>query len=110
MSMGVNEFFILWLCILVPMIVFRCLPILALKGRELPERVSRAVGLIPAAAFAALVANDLVQPATLVADPRSALLPLVAAAIVAVVAAKTKSLIWCVVAGMASYGVLMYLL
>ena len=34
-------------------------------------------------------------------------LPLVAAAVVIVVALKTKSLVWCIVAGVGSYGVLM---
>lgn len=108
--MSIPDFLVLWLSILAAMIVFRCVPIFVLKGRELPERVSRAIGLIPAAAFAALVANDVLQPATFAADPVAALLPIAAAAIVALVALKTHSLIWCALAGMAAYGVLVYLL
>ena len=34
-------------------------------------------------------------------------LPLVAAAVVVVVALKTKSLVWCIVAGVGSYGLLL---
>lgn len=108
--MSTADFLVLWLSILAAMIVYRCVPIFVLKGRELSDRVSHAIGLIPAAAFAALVANDLVQPSTLVSDPRVALLPLLAAGVVAFVAIKTRSLIWCALAGMVAYGFLMYVL
>ena len=53
-----------YLCVLASILVCRCVPLFALKGRELSPRVSEALGLIPPAAFAALVANDLFDPAS----------------------------------------------
>jgi branched-subunit amino acid transport protein len=76
-------------------------PLFALKGRTLSPRVSEALGFIPPAAFAALVANDLIDPAA-GPDP----VPLVSAALVVLVARKTGSLIWCALAGMAVYALL----
>lgn len=108
--MTTGDFLVLWLSILAAIVAFRCVPIFVLKGHELPERVSRAIGLIPAAAFAALVANDLLQPSVFATDPASALLPFVAAAVVAGIAVKTKSLIWCALVGMVAYGLLIYVL
>ncbi len=88
------------------MLVCRVLPLFLLKGRSLPEGVTRALALIPPAAFAALVANDLLSPGMFDAGLWPAAIPLVAAAVVAVVAAKTGSLIWCAVAGVGSYALL----
>lgn len=65
--MSRDTFLGLWLALLAVMLTCRCLPLLLLRGRELPERVERALSLIPAAAFAALVANDLIQPDLLTA-------------------------------------------
>ncbi len=107
--MSTQEFLFLYVAILATMAVWRCAPILLLRGRQLPERMESALGLIPSAAFAALVANDLIQPATLTSDPVAALVPLVAAAIVFIVARKTKSLVLCAVVGMVCYGALVYL-
>lgn len=91
------------------MLVCRVLPLFLLKGRELPEGVTRALGLIPPAAFAALVANDLLSPGMFDAGPWPAAVPLVAAVCVVVVAVKTRSLIWSVVVGVGSYALLMLL-
>ncbi len=44
------------------MLICRCVPLFALKGRELPADVRMRLELIPPAAFAALVANDLFKP------------------------------------------------
>ena len=59
--MSTNEFLVMYVCVLVPMLVCRCAPLFLLKGRELSSAVREAIELIPPAAFAALVANDLFQ-------------------------------------------------
>lgn len=87
------------------MLVFRCLPLFVLKGRSLSPKVERALGYIPVAAFAGLVANDLFDPADIAADPLSLVRLLVAAAVVCLIAKKTRSLIWCAVAGMVALAV-----
>ncbi len=81
----------------------RVLPIFALRGRSLPEGVVRALGFIPPAAFAALVANDLFTPGALASGAWAALMPVVAAAIVVLVAQRTRSMLWCCVAGVVAY-------
>ena len=68
--------------------------------------VTEALGYIPPAAFAALVANDLVSPGAFDAGLWPALVPWVAAAGVVVVAIKTKSMLWCCVSGVVLYIVL----
>ena len=81
-------------------------PLFVLKGRALPEPVEHALGLIPPAAFAALVANDLLSPGMLDAGLWSAAAPLLAALVVVVVARATRSLLWSAVAGVAAYALL----
>lgn len=105
--MSTHEFLILYACILLTMLACRCIPLFVLKGRELSPRLSEALGLIPAAAFAALVANDLFQPPMLVERPLAGLVPFAAAAPVLLVAKKTGSLIWCALVGMAAYALLL---
>ncbi|MFQ7393154.1 MAG: AzlD domain-containing protein [Collinsella aerofaciens] len=61
---------------------------------------------MPPAAFAALVANDLVSPGAFDAGLWPALVPWIAAAGVVVVAVKTKSMLWCCVSGIVLYIVL----
>lgn len=102
--MSLSEFWVFYLCVLVAMLAYRIVPLFALKGRELSPGVERALGYIPVAAFAALVANDLFDPASGVAglEPVS----LVSAILVVAVAKKTGSLIWCALAGMAAYALL----
>ena len=87
----------------------RVLPLFMLKGRELPPRVTEALGFIPSAAFAALVANDLLTPGMFDAGIWPAAAPLVAALAVVVVARLSKSLLWSAVVGVAVYAVLLYL-
>lgn len=77
---------------------------------ELPANGRRsradALSLIPAAAFAALVANDLIQPDLYAASP-AAILPVALSSVaVLVVARKSGSLLWCAVTGMAAYALL----
>lgn len=104
--MSWGEFFAVFACCLATMLVCRVVPLFALKGRELPEALARALGFIPPAAFAALVANDLLSPGMFADGLWPAAAPLVAAAVVAAVAWKTRSLLWCALAGVASYALL----
>ncbi|WP_080797519.1 AzlD domain-containing protein [Arabiibacter massiliensis] len=105
-AMGWGDFLIVFACCAGTMLVCRVAPLFALKGRNLPENVERALGFIPPAAFAALVANDLLTPGMFDAGVWPAAAPLVAAGVVALVAWKTKSLLWCAVAGVAAYALL----
>ena len=98
-----QDFAIVFATCLVTMLVCRCVPLFVLKGRQLPEGLARALGFIPPAAFAALVANDLLSPGMFDAGLWPAAMPLAAAAVVVAVAWKTKSLLWCALTGCASY-------
>ena len=106
--MSMNDFFIVFATCLVTMLLCRCLPLFVLKGRQLPEGLARALGFIPPAAFAALVANDLLNPGLFDAGVWPAAIPLVAAVASALVAVKTKSLLWTAVAGVAVYAALAF--
>lgn len=99
--MSERDFLVFYVCVLAAILACRCVPLLVLKGRELSPRVSEALGLIPPAAFAALVANDLFDPAAGLSWTA-----LLAAALVVVVARRTGSLIWCALVGMAGYALL----
>lgn len=101
-----GSFSVVFLCCLVTMLICRVAPLFLLKGRSLPEGVERALGFIPPAAFAALVANDLFTPGMFDAGLWPAAAPLLSAAVVALVAVKTKSLLWCAVSGVAAYALL----
>lgn len=99
-------FWIVFVTCALTMLACRVLPLFLLKGRELPERVSEALRLIPPAAFAALVANDLLTPGMFDAGFWPAGAPLVAALIVVVVARLSKSLLLSAIAGVAAYALL----
>ena len=103
-----QDFLIVFATCLVTMLICRCVPLFVLKGRQLPEGLARALGFIPPAAFAALVANDLLSPGMFDAGLWPAAMPLVAALVVVAVAWKTKSLQWCAIAGCASYAALAF--
>ncbi len=60
--MSWQEFWIIFVCCALTMLACRVLPLFLLKGKELPDGLNRALGFIPPAAFAALVANDLLAP------------------------------------------------
>ena len=107
--MGWGDYFIVLGCCAITMLVCRVVPLFVLKGKELPQGVEQALGFIPPAAFAALVANDLLTPGMFDAGLWPAAAPLVAALAVALVAWKTKSLLWCAVSGVAAYALLMLL-
>ena len=106
--MSMHDFFVVFATCLVTMLLCRCLPLFVLKGRQLPEGLARALGFIPPAAFAALVANDLLNPGMFDAGVWPAAIPLVAAVASALVAVKTKSLLWTAVAGVAVYAALAF--
>lgn len=101
--MSVNDFLVLWLVTFACIAACRILPAFVLRGRSLSSRVVEALGYIPPAAFAALIANDLVTPGAFAAGVWPGLLPWVASAGVVAVALKTKSMLWCCVAGAALY-------
>ena len=102
-----TQFWIIFVICALTMLACRVLPMFLLKGRELPERVEEALGYIPPAAFAALVANDLLTPGMFDVGLWPAAAPLVAALVVVVVARLSKSLLWCALAGVAAYALLM---
>lgn len=108
MQMPFEDFLLVFLCCALTMLVCRCAPLMLLKGKKLPENVERMLGFIPPAAFAALVANDLLSPGMFDAGLWPAAAPLVAALIVVVVARMTKSLLVCGVAGCAAYAALLF--
>lgn len=104
--MGWGDFLIILAVCGVCMLVCRVLPLFLLKGRELPEGVKQALGFIPPAAFAALVANDLLSPGMFDAGLWPAAEPLLAAMAVIMVSVVTKSLLWSAVTGVAVYALL----
>lgn len=101
------QFFIVFGCCAITMLICRVAPLFLLKDRELPESFQRCLSFIPPAAFAALVANDLLSPGMFAAGFWPAAAPLVAALVVIVVARTTKSLLWCAVAGVVAYALLL---
>lgn len=108
--MPVNDFLVLWLVSFGAIFACRVLPLLMLRGRALSVRVTTALGYIPPAAFAALVANDLIAPGSVAANGLWAtLVPWAASAFVVVVACKTRSMLACCVAGVVAYVLLMAL-
>ena len=108
--MSTSSFLIIYLCCLVTMLLCRCVPLLALKGRTLPDNLVRALNLIPPAAFAALVANDLFSPGMFDAGLWQGLMPLAAAVLTMAVGYLRKSLVLCIVVGVGSYGLMMLLI
>jgi branched-subunit amino acid transport protein len=88
----------------------RVLPLLALSRRSLDKRVESALRMIPAACFAALIANDLFEPAAFANGVSfAALLPFIAAVPVVIVSLRTRSLFLSVGAGLAAYAALFLL-
>lgn len=101
------QFLTIFITCALTMVACRVLPLFLLKGRELPKRVEEALKLIPPAAFAALVANDLFNPGMFDGGLWPAAAPLIAALIVVFVARLSRSLLLCVVVGIAAYAGLM---
>lgn len=107
--MPISDFLIILVVCALCMFACRVVPLVVCKGRDLPEPVERALGFIPAAAFAALVANDLFMPSRFGGDPWEWVAPLIAAALVAIVGIKTRSMAGCIVVGVVGLGVLQVL-
>ncbi len=105
--MSWEEFWITLIVCGLTMLACRVLPLFLLKGKDLPENLNRALGFIPPAAFAALVANDLLAPDMFVGGFWPAAAPLAATICVVVVALKTRSLLWSAVTGVAAYALLL---
>lgn len=105
-----TEYLIILLCVSATMLVFRVVPCFVLKGKELPEAADRALNLIPPAAFAALIANDLLGPGMFAEGLVPGLIPLIAAVLTLIVGFWRKSLVWCIVVGVVSYGLMLFLL
>lgn len=89
--------------------VFPHCPGVCLARENAVPRVTEALGYIPPAAFAALVANDLISPGAFDAGLWQGLIPWIAAAGVVAVAIKTKSMLWCCVSGIVFYIVLSFI-
>lgn len=100
------DFAIIVASVALTMVVCRVVPVFALKGRELPADAVHLLNLIPAAAFAALVANDLIMIESWATGPWPAAIPFISATLVFIVGYKTKSLVFCIVVGVASYALL----
>ncbi len=102
--MSAGTFLLIYAIVLSTMLVCRLVPLFALRSRELSPGVVEVLDLIPVAAFAALVANDLFQPAAWeLGFTWQAAMPIVAALGVLWVARRTRSLLWCAAAGLALY-------
>lgn len=101
--MSTTDFLVIWLVCSAFIFCCRMLPVALLQGRSLPPRVEEALSYIPTAVFAALVANDLLSPTMFASGVWPGLMPLVASAVVCLIAAKTKSMLWCCVGGIAAY-------
>lgn len=107
--MSSEQFWFVYLTVLATMLFCRVVPLFVLKGRDLSPAVREAIGLIPASAFAALVANDLFSPDAFAASTIEGLVPVLAALPVIVVARHKSSLLLCAVVGMLSYAVVVSL-
>lgn len=101
------DFAIIVVSVALTMLACRVIPVFALKGRTLPADTVRLLNLIPPSAFAALVANDLIMLESWSTNAWTAVMPFIAALIVFVIGYKTKSLVWCIIAGVGSYALLM---
>ncbi len=107
--MGWFDFWVIFITCALTMLACRVLPLFLLKGRELPPAVIRALGLIPPAAFAALVTNDLFDPLMFEAGIWPAAAVLIAALCVIVVSIKFRSLVVSAIAGVVIYAILLAL-
>ena len=102
-TLGWPDFLLILLACSFCMFLCRVLPLFMLKNKELPHALHQALSFIPPAAFGALVANDLFDPHMFDAGLWPASIPLIAALGVALVGYKTKSLLWCGIAGVTLY-------
>ncbi|MCD8316393.1 MAG: AzlD domain-containing protein [Eggerthellaceae bacterium] len=104
--MSWSEFWWIFLFCAATILACRVVPLILLKGHELPDSLKTALGFIPPAAFAALVANDLLAPDMFASGLWPAAAPLIAALCVVIIALKTKSLLWSAIGGVVAYALL----
>ena len=98
-----TQFVAIWIGTFAVIAACRILPAFVLRGRSLPPRVIEALGYIPSAAFAALVMNDLFSPTAFSISLWQGILPFLAATVVVTVGLKTRSMLLCCIAGVASF-------
>ncbi len=98
-----TSFWIIFMSCALTIFICRVIPLMTIKGKNLPEWVERILAYIPAAVFAALVVNDLYTPDMFEGGLWPGGLPLVASLIVIICAILTKSLGICAIVGIASY-------
>lgn len=105
--MDIKTYVILITCLVATMAICRVVPAFVLKGKQLSPNVQEALNLIAPAAFAALVANDLISVGMFDSGILRGCIPLIAAVIVAIVAKKTNSMIICCLVGIGIYTILL---
>lgn len=105
--MSMHDFLLILIVCSVTMLASRVLPFFLLKGRDLPKNVVSALNLIPPAAFAALVANDIVNPGMFDAGLWPAGAVVISALAVVVVAYISRSLLLSAITGVAAYALLL---
>ncbi len=98
-----SEFLILLVCLVAAMTASRILPLMLLKGRKIPHTAARMLSLIPPAAFAALVVNDVTSPYFQAHDTSAFLVALLAALCVGITAYFKRSIVLCAVVGLVAY-------
>ena len=101
------EFIVVSLACAATILACRVIPLFALKDRSLPANAVRALGLIPPAVFAALVANDILDPGMFMEGIWPGASILIAALCVIVIAVTTRSLLWCAIGGVICYAILL---
>ena len=105
--MSWGEFAILFSTTLAAMLACRVLPAFVLKGKQISEKFQTCLNLIPPAAFASLVANDIFTPGMFDSGVWPAAIPLMSCLFVIYIAQKTKSIIICFLAGIGVYALLL---
>ncbi|MGI6591403.1 MAG: AzlD domain-containing protein [Eggerthellaceae bacterium] len=105
--MSLTDYLIILAGCSITILLCRVIPLFVLKGRELKPQTIHVLQMIPVAAFAALVTNDLFKPDLWAQGVWNGAMPLLAAAVVAWIAVKTKNLLVCALAGVGVYALLM---
>ncbi len=104
------DFWIILLITAVCNAIGRIAPLFMLIQKQLPQKAEQALRLIPAACFAALVANDLFDPAAWSnAFSFQSVLPMLAAIPVVLVSLYKKSLFLSVLTGVGCFALLYFL-
>lgn len=109
MTMPTDTFLIIAVGCLITMVICRCVPMMVLQGKDLPQWLQNALNFIPPAAFAALIASDILSPTMFDAGLWPGLIPIIATFVVIPVAIKTKSLMWCIIVGVGVYAALLFI-